>query len=151
MISVPKKLFYAVEAVLYIAYNAGYGPISSRDIAEKQGLPSRYLEQIMQKLVRAGILRGVRGPRGGYLLARERRRVTVGDICKVLDEDDDDNEEGKKQPSTLLGSRIVEPIWEAARLKAMEELQHVSMAELCERAGSENIRKLSDERMDFAI
>lgn len=150
MISVPKKLFYAVEAVLYIAYNAGQGPISSRDIAEKQGLPSRYLEQIMQRLVRAGVLRGVRGPRGGYLLARERRRVTVGDICRVLEEDGDEGED-QTLPCTPLGNRIVEPLWETARQKAMEQLAGVSMAELCERASAQNIRKQSDERMDFAI
>ena len=85
----PKKLYYAVEAVLYIAYNAGNGPISSRDIAEKQGLPPRYLEQLMQRLVHGGVLRGVRGPHGGYMLARERRRITVGDICAVLKEEDE--------------------------------------------------------------
>lgn len=149
MITLPKKLFYAVEAVLYIAYNAGHGPISSRDIAEKQGLPPRYLEQIMQKLVRAGVLRGVRGPRGGYLLAKERRRVTVGEICRVLEDDPDDPE--NQLPCTPLGRQIVQPMWETARAKAMEQLAQISMAELCDKAGAQNIRKLSEERMDFAI
>ena len=82
-----KKLFYAVEAVLFIAYNAKTGPISGRDIAEKQSLPPRYLEPMMQKLVHAGILRGVRGPQGGYVLGRERRRITLADICAALAED----------------------------------------------------------------
>src|ERR1700727_1850634 len=108
MIALPKKLYYAVEAVLYIAYNAGHGPISSRDIAEKQKLPSRYLEQLMQKLVRGGILRGVRGPRGGYVLARERRRITVGDICAVLNEEELNEQDG--YGGTPLGDKIVLPV-----------------------------------------
>lgn len=147
MIAFPKRLFYAVEAVLYIAYNAGQGPISSRDIAAKQGLTPRYLEQIMQKLVHAGILRGVRGPRGGYVLARERRRVTVGDICKVLAED----EEADLPTATPLGREIVEPLWASLRDDALVRLSQVNMAELCEQATEKNIRKASEERLDFAI
>lgn len=145
-----KKLFYAVEAVLYIAYNAGRGPISSRDIADRQGLPPRYLEQLMQRLVRGGVLRGVRGPRGGYLLARERRRITVGDICEILmDEKDEQDLHG--YGGTPLGSQVVKPAWETAHLKMMEHLKEINLADLCEQAAEKRIRKDSDERMDFAI
>jgi Rrf2 family protein len=144
-----KKLFYAVEAVLFIAYNGGSGPISSRDIATRQGLPPRYLEQLMQKLVRGGILRGVRGPHGGYLLAKERRRITVGDICDILSEDKDDQDQG--YAGTPLGQHIVLPVWESANLQMMNHLRHVNLAELCEQALAKNIRKESEEKMDFAI
>ena len=58
--------------------------MQSQDIARRLGLPRRYLEQVLQQLVRAGVLKGVRGPRGGYRLARERRRVTVGEIVRVV-------------------------------------------------------------------
>ena len=80
MISPSRKLFYVVEAVVTIAYNAGQGAVSSREIAKSQGLPPRYLEQLMQRLVRSGLLRGMRGPHGGYVLAKERRRITIADI-----------------------------------------------------------------------
>src|SRR5580704_5597287 len=119
-----KKLFYAVEAVLYIAYNGNQGPISGRDIALRQGLPARYLEQLMQKLVRGRILRGVRGPHGGYLLARERRRITVGDICHALTEDKDDTHM-KGYDGTKLGEKIVLPIWETAHRQTMDYLKQV--------------------------
>jgi Rrf2 family protein len=146
----PRKLFYAVEAVLYIAYNAGRGPISSRDIAGKQGLPPRYLEQLMQRLVRGGVLRGVRGPRGGYLLARERRRITVGDICEILnDEKDDQDIQGYN--GTPLGQQVVHPVWDTAHHKMMQHLKDINLADLCEQALAGQIRKDSDERMDFAI
>jgi Rrf2 family transcriptional regulator, iron-sulfur cluster assembly transcription factor len=143
-----KKLFYAVEAVLYIAYNGGQGPITGRDIAGRQGLPPRYLEQLMQKLVRGGILRGVRGPHGGYLLARERRRITVGDICAVLDDKD---EQPDGNASTPLGGLVVLPVWESAQLQTLEYLKKINLADLCAQAVSKNIRREADEKMDFAI
>lgn len=147
MITSSRKLFYAVEAVLFIAYNAASGPISSRDIAEKQGLPPRYLEQLMQRLVRAGILRGVRGPNGGYVLAKEKRRISVGDICEVLG----DEKEPEQQAGTPLGQHVVEPVWNAAQKHLMQYLKSINLADLCEQALDKNIRKANEKRMDFAI
>jgi len=143
-----RKLFCAVEAVLYIAYNGGRGAIASRDIAVRQGLPPRYLEQLMQRLVRGGILRGVRGPHGGYLLARERRRITVGDICAVLNEDKDDEENAG---GTKLGAAVILPVWEKAHKQTMDYLKQVNLADLCEEATKKQIRKDAEEKMDFAI
>ncbi len=145
-----KKLFYAVEAVLYVAYNGQQGPISGRDIATRQGLPARYLEQLMQKLVRGGILRGVRGPHGGYLLARERRRITVGDICEVLTDDKDD-QDLQGYAGTPLGGEIVVRVWDSVHKNTMDYLKQVNLAELCEQASNKQIRKESEEKMDFAI
>ena len=59
MLTPSKKIYYAIEAVLFIAYNAKATPISGTQVAEAQGLPTRYLEPIMQRLVRAGILVGM--------------------------------------------------------------------------------------------
>lgn len=142
-----RKIYYAVEAVLYIAYNGGQGPISGRDIAARQSLPPRYLEQLMQKLVRGGILRGVRGPHGGYLLARERRRISVGDICEILADDKEEDE----LSATPLGQQVVLPAWHTAHEKMMQHLKQVNLADLCEQAAAKGIRKDSEEHMDFAI
>ena len=57
---------FAIEAVVDIAYNAADTPVQSKDIATRQNIPRRYLEQVLQQLVREGVLSGVRGPRGGY-------------------------------------------------------------------------------------
>ena len=75
MLRLSKKLLFAIEAVVDIAYNAGAAPVQSKEITRRQRIPQRYLEQVMQQLVRAGVLKGVRGPRGGYRLARERRQL----------------------------------------------------------------------------
>ena len=84
MLRLSKKMLFAIEAVVDIAYHAGSQPVQSRDITRRQGIPRRYLEQALQQLVRANLLTGVRGPRGGYNLARERRRISVGDIVLVM-------------------------------------------------------------------
>ena len=65
MLKLSKKMLFAIEAVVDIAYNAAGEPVQSRDITARQGIPKRYLEQTLQQLVRADILVGVRGPRGG--------------------------------------------------------------------------------------
>ena len=89
-----KKTMFAIEAVLDVAFHVGEHPVRSGDITERQRIPKRYLEQVLQQLVRCNVLRGVRGPRGGYRLARERRRVTLGEVIRVL-------EGGEEQPSDV--------------------------------------------------
>ena len=73
-----KKTMFAIEAVLDVAFHVGEHPVRSGDITERQRIPKRYLEQVLQHLVRAGILNGKRGPRGGYRLGRDRSRITRG-------------------------------------------------------------------------
>ncbi len=149
MLRLSKKMFYAVEAVLYIAYNSKSDPISSKDIAERQGLPPRYLEQIMQKLVRANILRGVRGPKGGYVLARERRRLSIADICDVIREMDALDQEQLQK--TSLSQGVLYPLYGEMEQRLHEETLALSIADLCERAAALNIRRANDDAMDFAI
>ncbi|MDX2074199.1 MAG: Rrf2 family transcriptional regulator [Alphaproteobacteria bacterium] len=146
----PNKLFCAMEAVLYIAYNTSGGAISSRDIAAKQHLPPRYLEGLMQKLVHAGILRGIRGPKGGYVLAKERRRISLADICTVLQEEDS-NKEGGNYAATPLGKNIVMPVWEKATAVWLDTLENVNLAALCEQASEKQIKKHAEEKLDFTI
>lgn len=146
MLVTSKKLFYAIEAVLFIAYNAKAGPISGKDIAEKQNLPSRYLEPMMQKLVRSGVLRGVRGPQGGYVLGRERRRITLADICTALDE-------GAELPdeTTPLGDLVLRPQADALSDQWRQSLASITIAHLCEKAAEEKIPHAYSSVHDFAI
>lgn len=149
MISPSRKLFYVVEAMVTIAYNAGQGAISSRDIAQRQGLPPRYLEQLMQRLVRGGLLRGMRGPHGGYVLAKERRRITIADIYATLGEEKEDDHSGYK--STPLGEIIVKPVWEKLDEVMKQNLKQINLADLCEQAENKQIRKNSEDKSDFTI
>ena len=73
MIRLSRKSIFALEAVVDIACNARPEPVQAKEITKRQGIPQRYLENVMQSLVHAGILRGVRGPRGGYRPDPRRR------------------------------------------------------------------------------
>ena len=84
LLKLSKKEITTVEAVLDIALNGGGGLVQSADITTRQGIPPRYLEPILQKLGRAEVLVGVRGPGGGYRLARERRRITLWQLVDAM-------------------------------------------------------------------
>ncbi len=148
MLKLSNKLFFAVEAVVDIAFNAGGQPVQSRDITKRQNIPQRYLEQVLQQLVRAGVLTGVRGPRGGYILARERRRITVGDITRVISGLDD---EDGAAPASEMGTRVMEPMWQNMQEKFLKELDQVSIEDLCLKANQENIESDAHKRLDFTI
>ena len=68
---------YGVRAVYEIARFCGKGPITIKEIAERQGISLSYLEQILHKLGKAGLIESVRGPAGGYLLSRQPDRKSV--------------------------------------------------------------------------
>lgn len=76
---------YGVRAVFEIARNYGRGPLTIKEIAERQQISFSYLEQILHKLGKAGLIESVRGPAGGYLLARKPAELTIGDIVRVLE------------------------------------------------------------------
>ncbi len=146
MLTPSKKIYYALEAVLYIAYNAKAVPVAGGEVAEAQNLPTRYLEPIMQKLVRAGILRGVRGPSGGYILGRERRRITLADICEVVA---DTNR--LPETHTALGALILNPYARELMTNWQSQLSTISIATLCERAEAANIPTSTANATDFTI
>lgn len=150
MLRVSKKSLLALEAVVDIAYNARPEPVQSREITERQGIPQRYLEQVMQQLVRAGILRGVRGPRGGYRLARERRRITAGEIVRVVAELEQ-KEEAEANGGSMLGERIVRPLLAEIQEELMGRLDKVTIEDLCRAAEAAGIESAQRERLDFTI
>ena len=76
---------YGVRAVYEVARHYGRGPITIKEISERQGISISYLEQILHKLGKAGLIESVRGPAGGYLLARKPSELTIGDIVRVLE------------------------------------------------------------------
>ena len=150
MLRLSRKTMLALEAVLDVAYNARPDPVQSKDITKRQGIPQRYLEQVMQQLVHKGILKGVRGPRGGYTLARERRKITVGDIVRVVDQIDAETE---KDPisQAALGERIIAPLWAETRTIVLEKLDQITMEDLCREARAAGIEHGVKDTPDFNI
>jgi Rrf2 family protein len=151
MLRPSKKMLFAIEAVLDIAYHAGGEPVQSREITRRQGIPRRYLEQTLQHLVRSGILTGVRGPRGGYRLARERRRISVGEIVRVVQELEAWDEEEETLPASDLGQRVIRPLWEELQEELMKRLESITVDELCLNAHQAGILSEVIQKMDFTI
>ena len=78
-----RRSVLAIAAVVDVALHSRSAPVAAKAFAARHNLPPRHLETLLQGLVHAKILKGVRGPRGGYELARERRRITVGEIVRT--------------------------------------------------------------------
>jgi Rrf2 family iron-sulfur cluster assembly transcriptional regulator len=77
---------YAVTAMLDLAINGTQGPVTLADISENQGISLSYLEQLFAALRGKGLVRGVRGPGGGYYLGREADEISIADIICAVDE-----------------------------------------------------------------
>jgi len=151
MLRLSKKLLFAIEAVLDIAYNAGTMPVQSGEITRRQGIPRRYLEQVLQQLVRAEVLAGVRGPRGGYRLARERRRITLGEIVRVVRSLDSGDDPLDEDAGAELGKQVVRPLWQELQNEVMLRLDGITIEDLCMRAHSAGVPGDSAARLDFSI
>src|SRR6202453_1072309 len=78
-----RRSVLAIAAVVDIALHSRPSPVAAKALAARHQLPPRNLETLLQGLVHAKILKGVRGPRGGYELARERRRITLGEVVRT--------------------------------------------------------------------
>src|SRR5690242_20883087 len=107
-----RKGILAVAAVIDVALNSLDKPVSAKALADRHGLPPRHLEPVLQALVRTGILRGVRGPRGGYELARDERDITANEILRAAGTVDD--ADGSPLKGSTLMTNIVVPALEQA-------------------------------------
>ncbi|MED5395164.1 MAG: Rrf2 family transcriptional regulator [Pseudomonadota bacterium] len=151
MLRFSKKALFAIEAVLDIAYYSAGEPVQSGDITRRQGIPRRYLEQALQQLARQGLLVGVRGPNGGYRLARERRRISVGEIVRVVRKIETNDKEADDMVGSELGQQVVWPLWHELQDEVMVRLDATTIDDLCTRANECGINSERRLNLDFAI
>jgi Rrf2 family transcriptional regulator, iron-sulfur cluster assembly transcription factor len=151
MLRLSKKMLFAIEAVVDIAYHAGSQPVQSRDITRRQGIPRRYLEQALQQLVRASLLTGVRGARGGYNLARERRRISVGDIVRVMRNMEQAGDALEEDIGSELTQTVIRPLWQEIQTDMMSRLDEISIDYLCQQAQDNGVVSEGRQSLDFTI
>jgi len=77
---------YALRAMVDLAYSGSEGPVARHEIAARQEVSEQYLAQLFLKLKYAGLVESVRGPGGGYLLARGADEITAGDVLRAVEE-----------------------------------------------------------------
>ena len=127
----PRKGLLAIAAVVDVALNARERPVSARKLAARHNLPPRHLEPVLQALVHEGIFNGVRGPRGGYELAREKKRISVADILRAAGSVEDEDDVGPG--SRILDQAVLPAIAEAERAFTAA-LARLSLEEIARRA-----------------
>jgi Rrf2 family transcriptional regulator, iron-sulfur cluster assembly transcription factor len=132
MTILPRKGLLAIAVVVEVALQRDGRPISAKTLATRHGLPPRHLELVLQSLVRGGVLKGIRGPHGGYELARERHGVTANDILRAASTVHDAGEE----PNSELVAKLVLPVLSAAEQEFEEALSRIRLDDMVHRAAS---------------
>lgn len=146
LFKIQKRIIYAIEAVLDIALNAGVNPVQNVAVAKRQGIPKRYLEQTLQILVKNNILVASRGPRGGYRLARERRKIKILDIIKSVTTEKEVSELYKSKISKI----IIQPLINKFLEESMVYLNKISVEDIYNQYKQKN-KDNSNKKVDFVI
>jgi Rrf2 family protein len=147
-----KMTRYGTRAVFDIAYHSSGLPVHVKDIAKRQELSVKHLEQIVHKLKKADCIKSVRGPHGGYVLTKDPSEITVGDIVRAVGEpldlvccvsDDRTCHRADQCPTR--------PIWEETSRRIKEYLNRVTIADLCEDAKKKGVEKDMNHPFDYQI
>jgi Rrf2 family transcriptional regulator, iron-sulfur cluster assembly transcription factor len=133
MLLLPRKGVLAIAAVLDVAINARGRPVAAKSLADRHHLPPRHLEPVLQALVRAGILRGLRGPRGGYELARKEGDIAADEILRAAGTVDD-ADDAPLADSQLL-TDVVVPALARAEDTLSKALARITVADLLRSPG----------------
>lgn len=125
---------YGVICALHLAKRSGEGPVSGRDVAEKERLPADYVEQILLRLRRADVIKSVRGAKGGYMLSRPAVEITIRDVIHASELETFDlhcvtNPIGHDRCSTSHNCSI-RPVWMMLQKKIDYVLDSVSLSDL---------------------
>jgi Rrf2 family transcriptional regulator, iron-sulfur cluster assembly transcription factor len=142
------KTRYGVRALFDLAYHGTGGVAQAKDIARREGIPLRYLEQIFQDLKRAGIVDSRRGPRGGYTLRRPPETIRLGDVVRALQgpleeifvadiEDDEGGGGGGKAAAVARGTgaqQVTATLWRELAGHVGQWFDAVSLGDLVKRA-----------------
>jgi Rrf2 family transcriptional regulator, iron-sulfur cluster assembly transcription factor len=150
MMLLSRRSLLGIAAVVDIATHARPGPVAAKALASRHHLPPRHLETLLQSLVRAGILKGVRGPKGGYELAKERRRITAGEVVRAAMIDQ--IEDGEPEPNSRLVDEIIGPAVKKAGHEFLKALDIYTIEDLCQSADAQRVFSGTIEStVDFAI
>jgi Rrf2 family transcriptional regulator, iron-sulfur cluster assembly transcription factor len=139
MILLSRRSMLGIAAVVDIAIHGRAGPVAAKLLAARHNLPPRHLETLLQALVRAGILKGVRGPRGGYELAKERRRISAGDVVRAAMAFQAEDETDQPEPESRLVDQVVSPAVKAAGESFLRSLDAYTIEDLCRQADDSRV------------
>jgi Rrf2 family protein len=143
---------YGVRALFDIAFHNDGRPTQIKDIAEREAIPARFLEQIFQDLKRAGLVGAKRGPRGGYHLARPAPEIRLGDVVRALEGPiaiTGASEAPTKPPAD--GKDVTEAVFRELSLRIEGCFDGVTIADMCRRGDELGLRRKTSERQVYVI
>jgi Rrf2 family protein len=142
---------YAICGMFDLAYNGESAPVQVRVIGERQRIPARYLEQIFQRLRRAELVRGKRGPGGGYVLARPAAEITLRDIVEAVEGPLADGLAAGPPPRDRRPAHRPNFLWPELCERIESTLGELSIADVCRRAAGEAVRRADAESRVYHI
>ena len=149
------KSRYGVRALFDIAYHSEGLPTQIKEISRRQGITPRYLEQIFQRLKRAGIVKSIRGPKGGYYLSRKPEEIVLSEVICAMDESIEPvfcarPPKGRKR-CRRESKCVAQVVWKEAGERLLDYLGSVSLAKMCKMAQEMGIEKQLDHRFMYFI
>jgi len=125
-----------MRAMFDLAASYGQGPVSVTTVAQRQHLTVPYLEQLLNRLRRHGLIESVRGPKGGYLLAKAPEVITVGEIVRALEGAPDPmfDGNGKRHKDAPASHYVTGLLWQRLGATISEALKTTSLQDLCDEA-----------------
>jgi Rrf2 family transcriptional regulator, cysteine metabolism repressor len=136
---------YGLLAAIDLALQSGRGPVQSIQIAERQGIPKQYLDQLLLMLKKAGLIESSRGRQGGYQLARPAPEITLFDVVTALEGPIENvNFVGKSKRGQNPSERILQDIWTNLFSHTVETLKQKTLEEFCDRH-----RKIQEQFMYY--
>jgi Rrf2 family transcriptional regulator, iron-sulfur cluster assembly transcription factor len=138
---------YAVTAMLDIALHHERGPVSVAEVAERQGISSAYLEQLFSKLKRAGLLCSMRGPGGGYELARSPAEINIAHIIAAVGEGVDATRCHGSADCQDGATCLTHELWTALSNRIDEFLSDISLAQLVAQREVRHVARRQDRQL----
>lgn len=139
---------YGVKAIVDIALYSESVPVQVKEISKRQGIPERFLEQVMSSLKRAGLVESVRGAQGGYFLSRNSSDVSLAEIIEAV--------EGPLEVMSCTSEKntrckekdlcALKDVWSDVQAIIVEALDAVTLEDMCNRTKSKNELALTKEK-----
>lgn len=150
------KCMYAIRALFDIAYHGNGEPVAGKDIAEREEIPHRFLEQILLDLKRAGLVRSKRGPRGGYMLDKDAPDIDMLTVVEVIDGPLEHSfcyatDEEARRKCQIKGRCVTAAFWRDIAVALKAKLRNFSLQDMVERGEALGVCKDGDDAIFYVI
>lgn len=143
---------YAVTAMLDLALNGTDGPVTLADISENQGISLSYLEQLFAALRSKQLVRGVRGPGGGYYLGREADEISIADVICAVDEWVEFTRCNPSNTTAAMDAQrgMTHGLWDDLSQQIYMFLTDITLADLVERGHARELARQDGKGLDLS-